>query len=208
MKPPAGSKSASPFAQAALALDSYASELERISNEITNLNIESDNGFERARRLLEKSEGVGKNIGEGMQTLTVSLEDLRQRIENSAQRVTASAVVVEQRHQLTEQLMERLRGLGEMAGKVTVTIDGLRLPKSHVLSEEDKNFISQSIPAFSSQLGVLVDEAYRLKQDAASANMKNLERNSDSLRQTLQSARNHLNLLSKKGEGTPQASLH
>jgi seryl-tRNA synthetase len=134
------------------------------------------------------------------------LEELRQSIEKSAQRVTACSAALEERHRLSQGLHERLRSLGEMASKVTATIEGL--PKPRNISEEDKLLIAESIPTFSLQLGVLVEEALRLKNDAASANMRNLERNSDSLRQTLQSARNHLNLLVRKNSVSAEATMH
>ncbi len=75
--------------------------------------------------------------------------------------------------------------------------------------EEKENLQSQLNQAMV-PLTTLVEEAKNLVSDARTANMKNLERNADTLRKTLQAACNRLRLITGRekpaGEGTGQGS--
>ncbi len=59
------------------------------------------------------------------------------------------------------------------------------------------------MPEINSQMSIVVDEAKRLMDDARAANMKILERNCDSLRQTVQASIHRFSQLSGSPGATP-----
>lgn len=184
------------FAQAALTLDEDFQEFDRLAKEIERQNIESDTGFERAAKLLIKLDSCGKRISSGMQTMSSALEEVRARTEQAANVANTRAVAVQERQQLSEQMMERLQHLGDTVRKITTAVGELR-QSSDMISDEDRAVLAERLPEFNAQLGMLVDEVQKLKVDATAAHMRTLERNADSLKQSLQRAKHKLSQLTE-----------
>ncbi|MGE0173932.1 MAG: hypothetical protein AB7T49_14140 [Oligoflexales bacterium] len=192
----ATNKSPTVFAQAALTLDEDFQEFDRLAKEIERQNIESDTGFERAAKLLIKLDSCGKRISSGMQTMSSALEEVRARTEQAANVANTRAVAVQERQQLSEQMMERLQHLGDTVRKITTAVGELR-QSSDMISDEDRAVLAERLPEFNAQLGMLVDEVQKLKVDATAAHMRTLERNADSLKQSLQRAKHKLSQLTE-----------
>jgi hypothetical protein len=185
----------SAFAQAALSLDSEFAEFERLARELEKLPIDSESGMERARKLLGHFEGVGERIDEGMHALARNLDEARQRTEAIAQQVTERARAIQERQVQTNEMFERFQKLSDMARQITVAVGQLMQPRETELSSEEKNLILSKLPEVDEKMGVIVDEARKLMDDARHAKLKTLERSADSLRQSLQSARQKLSLV-------------
>lgn len=197
-------KSLSAFAQSALALDDEFNQFERLSRELERLSIHSDKGLERARALLGELDQCGQRIGKGMQTLATALDGSREQTEKAAQIVSSKSMAVQERQRETEQMLGRVKALGDMARQITTSVAQLRQPSVTDLSDADKQQIASRLPEINGQLGFLVEEARKLADDAQTANMKDLERHAQSLKQTLQAARNRLNLFVDKQVGVSQ----
>ena len=193
-------KPTSVFGERALALDNDFCEFGRLASEMEGIDIQSDLGFDKARKLLAKLDTTGKRIGDGMVGLTTSLEEVRQRTEAAAQLVSERAAAVEKRQNDNDRMVERLHTLGNLVKQVTEAVAKLRASSADAIAAEP-NELGNKLPEFSNQLGVLVDETKKLIEDAQAAKMTSLERNADSLRQTLQAARNRLNLFIERSRG-------
>ena len=189
--PAINTKNLSPFGQSALTLDNDFAELDRLSGQIERLSIESDSGMERAKELLVKFGECGQRISTGVQSLAKSLEETRSRAETAAQSVASRAALIQERHHENERMLDRFRSLGDKVREVSTALAALKAPAKGV-TEEGKALIAKQLPEFNAQLETLTAEAQKLKDDAREANMKTLERNADSLYQTLQSARRKL----------------
>jgi hypothetical protein len=192
MAQPADKKDLSPFGVAALELDADFVELERLSGQLERLSIESESGLERAQRLLVKFGECGQRIGEGVTRFSKALEEAHARAEKAAQAVAVRAVAVKERRQESDELLERFRVLGTMVGEITAFLARYRKPPGNALSAEERHSIARQIPEIDARLGTLIDEAAKLKTDAQRSRMRGLERDADSLGQTLLSARRKL----------------
>jgi hypothetical protein len=193
----ANPKQQSDFAQAALALDADFEQLERLSGELDRLAIDSDSGLERAKALLLRFGECGQRIGDEMQALARSLEEARTRAEASANRVAERAAAIQKRQIEADRLLQRFQALSEMVRKVTEAAGALQQSLKKDASDEERRALIRNLPELDSKLGVLIDEAFKIRQDAQEANLKTLHRNADSLGQTLQSVRRKLGSLVK-----------
>ena len=183
-------------------LDYYFFEFDRRATEIEKMSIQTDRGLERALGLLDELDEWGKKIGEGLQSLTRSLEEVRHRAEQAAQKVTVRAEAVQARRSLSEGMAKRITQLGEMVREVTSGVEKIKPPKDTEMTAEEKTILAQSFEQFRDSLGILLDEATKLKQDAHDSHMELFERNADTLRQSLQSARHRLKLFVDRHTGS------
>lgn len=188
-------KNLSPFAQAALALDDDFAQLERLSGEIDRLAIDTDNGLDRAKLLLVRFGECGERVGQNIQALATALSESQKRAEKAAQSVSARAALVQERQQEANRLLERFQGLGEMVRKVTEAVVQLQNPAKGALSPEEKALLVKHLPELNEKLGVLADEAFKIKDEARESKMKALEKDADALGQSMQAMRRKLSSL-------------
>jgi hypothetical protein len=200
-----GTKNLSKFAQAALDLDANFQEFERLAGQVEREDVQSDTGFERASKILAKLDATGQKIGTGMIALSEALEESRASTERAANIANARAVAVEERQALSEQMIERLRFLGETVRSITESVNSMRQP-AEMITAEEREILARQLPEFHVQLGKLVDEVQKLKVDAGAAHMRSLEKSADALRQSLQAARHRLMQMTEKE--TAPSSMH
>src|SRR5688572_24348979 len=97
------SKDLSPFGLAALTLDQDFSLMTRLARQIENLDIESDNGFEQARKLLARFSECGQRIEAEVKDLASTMEAARVQAEQAAGIVSQRAIAIQERHQKAEE---------------------------------------------------------------------------------------------------------
>jgi chromosome segregation ATPase len=185
-------KELSPFAEAALKLDEDFQELERLAGSLERAEIDSDAGLERSRDLLGKFGECSSRIGSEIQALASSLEDSRSRAEKAAESAARRAALIQERMNRTNSLNERFKNLAEMVRMVSDGIAQFKKPGGQQMTEEERKFLSGKLPELDSQMSDLGAQALKLKAEAKQENMKLLEKNADSLGQTLESARQKL----------------
>lgn len=186
----------SAFGESAISLDHDFGMLEQLSGQLERLEIETDSGLERARVLLSRFSETGLKIGDGIQALAKNLDEARARAEKAAELVSTRAMEVQKRQNEAEQLLARFQQLGEMVKKITAAVSQLKKPEGGKLSDDEKSLLLKYLPELNAQLDILLGETRRLKDDAQAAKHKALEKNADSLNQSLQAVRNRLNLVS------------
>jgi hypothetical protein len=194
---PRDKKDLSPFGLSAVSLDADFVELERLSRQIERLAIDSDSGLERAQRLLVKFAECGQRVADGATGFSKVLDEARARAEKAAQVVSARALEVQERQRENDRMLERFRLLSETVGQISALLAPFRRVAGSSLSQEDRVLIQQQIPDIDLQLGTLIEETFKLRQDAHDSKMRSVERNADSLAQTLASARRKLSELLK-----------
>ena len=185
-------KNLSSFGQSALKLDQDFTELERLSSQIERLSIDSDSGLDRAQEALLKFGECGQRIGTGIQGLATELNELRVRAEKAAQVVSDRAVLVQQRRTEIDRMLERFRMLGDLVRQTSATVAKFKKLSGEGVTDAEKALIAKQLAEFDSQLEPLISEIHKLKEDARNAKMKTLERNAESLWQSLDAARRKL----------------
>jgi len=196
----------SPFGQSALQLDQDFVELERVSGQLERLAFESDTGMEKAQELLACFGQVGMRIGEGVQLLAKTLDEARTRAEAAAQVVSERAAMIQMRQNENAKMGDRFRLLGEEVQKISSQMALLKKPAGHEFSNEEKAELPKKLSGMDLQMAVLIEESRKLEEDASAAHMNSLERNADSLSQTLQSARRKLtSFLGQSNDSTGNA---
>lgn len=193
-------KNLSLFGQTALELDSGFTQMQHLARDLESLSIETDSGLERAKKLLGQFEACTQAITDCSQAFSKVLQETKAATEKSAEMVAHRAQAVHERQVESEQMLYRFKTLGEMVRKTTEAVTQVvqPLPGTPAIPEEAHRVLMSRLPDFNEQMGVLVEEAKNLMQDAHKANMKSIERNADSLRQTLQAARHRLNLFAAR----------
>ena len=185
----------SPFGQVALALDAEFTQFNELSGQIDRLDIDSESGLERGKKLLAAFSECGERVGTGIQELAKQLDVARTQAESAAEIVTARASAIQKRHEESERLLVKFQTLADMVRKVTTAVAQLQKPAGGKLSDEDRAHLVQFLPEINTQLGVLFDEASKLQEEASAAKNKTVERNADYLRQSLQAIRGRLSLV-------------
>lgn len=178
----------SEFARAALALDVRFEEFCRLSAELERVSIDSDSGLERARILLKDLNECREGFTPASQDMARALEGARQRTAEAAQKVETREQAVQDRVSHVDQMLSRYRLLGDTVRRVTTAVAELKQSPEGGLSPDERSMLASKMPEINAQMNIVVDEAKRLMDDARDANMKILERNCDSLRQTVQTS--------------------
>lgn len=177
-----------PFGQLAVQLDETFSELGRIGGQIERLAIDSDAGYDRAVRLMTQFAEQGRSVGEQIQAFAQALEKARTQVEQTAVCVAARSQDVQKRKALLDTLEARFGDLGMRVREVTASIGELN--RSGTLGTPEVATVRGA--EIDSCLGAFIDEASALRDEAREFNMRELERNAESLYGTLLSARRKL----------------
>jgi chromosome segregation ATPase len=188
-------KEYSPLVQSVMALDEYFSEIERVGNKITTMDLKSEFDFEQARRLISRFAECGEGVSSEVMRLSTYLGEARVKADTLAKGVAERAEMLNSRNSDARSKMAEFRALGEKVRALSLEMAQLRRPEGEVLSAEDRENLSVSLGALESRLEPLIEQASRLRQEAHISKMKVLEQNADSLTQTLQSIRQKLSTL-------------
>ncbi len=179
-------KEVSLFLQAAESFDTDVAELERLSRQIQEMEFEKDSDFNRAQKLMGHFTATSIRVGEGVKTLAQELDASRIRAERAAEVVAERAMDFKKRQDEISVMLERFQALGKMARELTEEISEMKKASDE---SGDRPLLTNYLPSLDARMGLLLDEAKRLKVDSGAAHLKTLEQNSDSLSQSLASAR-------------------
>jgi hypothetical protein len=161
---------------AALALDQELRRFEEMAAAVGRAPLNTQKGLEQAARATRDAAASQGRFAEHLKTLVEAVSAARERQANAAAAINARVTEIDARATLFAALRERFAQLGLRAGEVAV---------------------EQAL----SGLGVVVEDAQKLAQDAREADAQDVARETDTLRQQVLSARNKLGLLLKHLEG-------
>ena len=185
-------KQDSPLVKSVLALDNYLTELERVGAKINSTDMTSDFDIEYIQKLMARFAECGQGIAEEVTNLSRQLQEAQTRAEAVAQRVSGQAELLNNRRKEQNAKLEEFRILGEKVSELNAAMSQFRRPRGHGLTNEDRAQLASGIPAFEAQLAVLIEELQDLRESARNARMKALEKNAESLVQTLQAVHRKL----------------
>lgn len=170
----------SEFLKSAIKLDQSFTELTNLSLQLEAAELNTEYGMNQARKILGKFSECGQRVGEEIQLLAKNLEDSRQGAESAAQAVSERAQLVQKRHETNEKIFTRFQELG---GSVRVVTNSLStIP-------QDQEALSNYLMPLLMQLDRLFEESDRIKYEAQYSNLRTLEKDADSMSQTIRSLR-------------------
>ena len=138
--------------------------------------VESDAQYEESRL----REIVQRAI---LQANDYVLREAQARAESVAQGVSQQAELLKVRRNEQEEKAEEFRLLGEKVRNLTAVISEFRNDRAKLIA---------NLPAVESQLHNLIEELQKLRNSARDSRMKALQKNAESLVQSLQAARKKL----------------
>src|SRR5262249_43778410 len=130
----------------------------------------------------------GQGISEEVAGLSARLQEAQARAESVAQGVSKQAEKFQARRKEHDEKLEEFRILGDRVRNLRAAIGEFR-------KTEDRAKLMTNIPALESQLTGLIEDLQKLRQSARDSRLKGLEKNTESLIQTLQAVHKKLTAL-------------
>jgi chromosome segregation ATPase len=177
----------SPLVKSVLALDNYLSDLERVGTKINSTDMTADFDLEYVQKLMARFAECGQGISEEVTNLSTHLQEAQTRAEAVAQNVSRQAELLKVRREEQDRKLEEFQILGEKVRDLNTVIGGFR---------DDRAKLKANLPAIESQLGELIQDLQRLRSSARDSRMRAIEKNAESLAQSLEAARKKLQALS------------
>jgi len=178
----------SPLVTSVLALQNHLNELERLGAKINATDMAGDVDLEYVQKLMTRFAECGHGVSHEVSNLSTHLSAARASAEAIAEQVNRQAEAFNaRRHEMSAQF-EKFRVLGE---KVRELNAGLK--------NTNQAALESNIPNLQRQLGQLIDELQELRHSAGSSNMRKLEKDAESLAQTLQAVQTKLRGLTTNG---------
>ena len=178
-------KRESPLVKSVLALDDHLAELERVGTKINSTDMTSDFDIEFVHKLMTRFAECGQGISEEIGNFSAHLQEAQSRAEAVAREVSSQAQKFQARKKEQDKKLEEFRLLGEKVRNLTASIGELRGTK-------DRAKLTSNLPGFQAQLSELIEGLQNLRQAARESRMKALEKNAESLVQTLQAVKKKL----------------
>jgi hypothetical protein len=195
----------SALVKSVLALDSYLSELERVGAKINSTDMTSDFDLEYIQKLMARFAECGQGVSQEVNNLSTQLQEARARAEAVAHAVSRQAELLSKRRNEQNVQLEKFRILGEKVRDLNAIISQFRRPVQD-LTEQDRADFTSNIPAIEKQLVLLIEELHDLQKCARDIQMKILEKNAESLAQSLEAVHRKLRALNPfttGGNGNP-----
>jgi uncharacterized phage infection (PIP) family protein YhgE len=178
------------------ALDDYLAELERVGTKINGIDMTCDVDLEFIQKLMTRFAECGEGVSKEVTNLSTELQQAQLRAQSIAQGVSKQAALLNTRRTEQNEKLEEFRILGEKVRDLNAAIGEFRRPKGGSFSAEDRARLMSNIPNFEAQMDSLIAELRDFAASARNSRMKALEKNAESLAQTLQAARKKLRELS------------
>jgi chromosome segregation ATPase len=178
-------RQASELADVASDLEAEIAELESLTGRISRVELNSQKNIVRAAELLKEASDSHERFITYLRTLIESVEQLRHRQNASAATLSEFSTALDGRRQLYEALQQRFGKLGEEARQVSELVRDTVRPNGHTPSEREQ--MLERLRVANQLLVAAVESARSLATDADEANMTDLQRDADALRQQLES---------------------
>ena len=182
----------SPLVKSVLALDQHLSELDRVGTKINSTDMTGDFDTEYIEKLMARFAECGQGVAEEVANLSTQLREAQVRAQAVAQQVTSQAELLGKRRAEVNAKLEEFRVLGEKVRDLNEAISPFRRHQGEALTAEDRAKLASNIPEFEARLSAVIEELQNFRKSARDSRMRALERNAESLVQTLEAARKKL----------------
>jgi hypothetical protein len=182
----------SPLVTSVLALQDHLSELERVGARINSTDLTAEIDVEFIQKLMNRFAECGQGLSDEVMNFSMHLQDAQARAESIAQEVSRQAEVFKIRRSEQNEKLEQFRLLGERVGEINAAIRVFRRPPGEGLTDADRSALSADIPGLESRLSGLIADLQDLRNSARSSRMRKLEKDAESLTQSLQAVQARL----------------
>jgi hypothetical protein len=179
------SKHDSPLVASVLALQNHLDELDRVGSKINATDMTSDIDVEHIQKLLAHFAVCGQGVSEEVSKLSTHLQQARARAEAVAEGVSRQAEAFSVRRQEQSEQLDKFRLLGEKVRELNSAISQSLQPQSNGSTDPDGSDLRSNIPTLERQLTALIENLQDLRNTARASRMRALEKNAESLAQTL-----------------------
>ncbi|HVK61328.1 MAG TPA: hypothetical protein VM432_07250 [Bdellovibrionales bacterium] len=185
-------KDASPLVQSVLSVDGHVAQLEKLSERINEMKLNTEADYEQLRKLMGYFAEHGEAVSGEIIELSKLLVATRERAESAAGIVSAKAQVLQSRQSDEATKMSALRELAQKVAVIGQGIQDLKGSSSGDISEEERTRIMQRMSEVDGQIEPLIEEAQKLQMEARESRLKSVEQQAESLSQNLINVRKKL----------------
>lgn len=182
----------SPLTEAAAALETELRRFEELSREARRIPLDSEKNMQRAARALQDGANCQERTAALVRALVDAIGGARDRQQETANGLLARAEELKARSDVLSDLLARFRTLGDDARGIQSLVQ--------TASEQGKSDIDaamQTLDQVRDKMDEIANTATELASDAKAQGIVDVEREADSLRQQILSARNKVGILQK-----------
>lgn len=178
-----------PFGRAALKLDAEFAELARVAEALSAADVGTDGGLDEAVKLLDRAGASGRGMAEAMEAFAAALQEARDGAEAHTKAIVERAQLAQKRRQEQDSLQERLTSLKDEVKAAGATLTASSQPAAGGLSAEEKRRVAAELEAMLEPMGRFIEAAQTIKAEAAAGRFRRVERQADSVIDSLQASR-------------------
>jgi capsule polysaccharide export protein KpsE/RkpR len=182
----------SPLVASVLALQNHLDELERIGSKINATDMNAEVDVEYIRKLMSHFAECGQRVSEEVANLSTQLHQAQTSAQRIAEGVSRQAEAFKARSDEQNEQLEKFRILGERVRELNSSLSQFRRSHENGHAEQDRSVLASSIQSLERELVVLIKDLQELRNSARSSRMRQLEKESESLAQTLQAVHEKL----------------
>jgi hypothetical protein len=178
-----------PFGRVAVKLDQELADLARSGEEIAGVNLETEKGLDEGLKILNRVALCGESVAVTMQDFAASLQEARDKAEAATKLVSERAQIIQRRRLDQDELQARLDALKVEVKEAGAGLSGFAEPVKGEPSEDDKRRIAAELEKVLVPLTRFVSAAQAVKAEAARLNFARIERQADSMIDSLNASR-------------------
>ena len=176
----------SPFARAAVTLDREFAELVRLTAQIEAARLDSDGGLDEAVKLLNRFAERGEAIAAATQEFSAAMNAAQAGAEGAARRVGERAQAIKQARERQGALHDRLAKLQDEVAALGAEL--ARSSQADASTDEGKRRLAEELSRVREPMERFIESAQAIKAEAAESNYRRLERQADSVIDSLKSS--------------------
>jgi hypothetical protein len=189
--------------QAAEAIERDLQRLEELSRSVGKMRLDSEKSIARAGRTLQEALQQQEQLAAGLRVLGQAMVSMQQRQQVAVEGIAARAVEIQQQAAKVAEHMERFAALGTKAAEATHMLQAL--PAPYGAGDPSASPAAEApgrLMQIETLLVALAEEAKALGASAESADLGEISREANSLRQRIDAARARLGSIAKTRFGT------
>jgi chromosome segregation ATPase len=185
MNKPTSKQDKSPLVQSVLNLDLQFSNLNRLSAQISEMELKSEFDFKQVRLLMNRFSESAEIVSTEIVELAAQLNQARVQAESAANLVAKKTEIHQARQDVQDEKTNAFLALTQKVHKINEALKDLKKDDGQPLTDAERTELSMRLSELQIQLQPMIDEALEIKKDAQESKMKVLEQNSESLSQSL-----------------------
>ncbi|MGZ3424733.1 MAG: hypothetical protein ACXWUG_20610 [Polyangiales bacterium] len=202
MSQPNGQNSREPtlLTEAAAALEAELRRFEELSAQAKKIPLDSEKNLQRAAKALQEAANCQEQTANLVRALVETIGGARDRQQETANGLLARAEELKSQSDTLQELLARFRTLGEDARAIQQLV-----ATANEQGKDDMNAALATLEEVKTRMESIASRATELANDAKDKGIVDIQREADSLRQQILSAKNKLGLLQQGLQQRPRS---